>query len=164
MKKPVGMEIPHKEPSKREKRLDEISSGYPIGTVSKRAHLSQKTIRDYEKMGLIHPKRDPRTNNRIFSDFEIEQIQQVKHLIHHEGLTLPCIRRMLQLAPCWRIFDCAVKEDCPAYQFPHEPCYEVRSKMETLCKGSCDQCGVFINRFSRKEKILEKPPERSSPN
>ena len=116
--------------------------------------LSQKTIRDYEKMGLIKPRREPRTNNRVYSDFEIEQIRHISHLIHNEGFTLPCIQRILQLAPCWNIFECEVKEKCPAYQYATSPCYAVRKERGTLCAGSCEQCGVYINRFSKKEKIL----------
>jgi len=110
-----------------------------------------------EKMGFIKPKRGPRTNNRIYSDFEIEQIRQISRLIHNEGFTLPCIQRLLQLAPCWNIFDCVVKEKCPAYEFAPAPCYETRKKRETLCSGACEQCAVYINRSSKKEKILEGP-------
>jgi DNA-binding transcriptional MerR regulator len=119
--------------------------------------LSQKTIRDYEKMGFIKPRRNPRTNNRIYLDFEIEQIRQISRLIHNEGFTLPCIQRLLQLAPCWNVFDCLVKEKCPAYEFAPAPCYETRENKETLCSGSCYQCAVYINRSSKKEKILEGP-------
>ena len=108
-------------------------------------------------MGLIKPIRDPRTNNRIYSDFEVEQIQQISRLIHNEGLTLPCIQRLLQLAPCWSIFDCEVKEKCPAYEYAPDPCYKTREKRETLCSGACEQCAIYINRHSKKGKVLEGP-------
>ncbi len=133
------------------------SREYSIGAVSRVLDLSQKTIRDYEKMGMLKPKREPRTNNRIYSDFEIEQIRQISHLIHNEGFTLPCIQRLLQLAPCWSIFDCEVKEKCPAYENAPMPCYKTRKKRETLCSGACEQCAVYINRSSKKQKVLEGP-------
>ena len=133
------------------------SEGYSIGTLSRMVDLSQKTLRDYEKMGLLKPMRDPRTNNRIYSDFEVDQIQHITHLIHHEGFTLPCIKRLLQLAPCWNIFACEVKERCPAYTHPHTPCYLVREQVGTLCDGFCEQCAVYINRFSKNKKVLQRP-------
>ena len=133
------------------------SLGYSIGTVSRVVDLSQKTIRDYEKIGLIMPKRDARTNNRIYSDFEIEQIRQISHLIHKEGFTLPCIKRLLQLSPCWNIFNCDVRDSCPAYKCAPTPCYETRKKKETLCTGACDQCAVYINRSLKNHGILKGP-------
>lgn len=136
-------------------RRDRKVKEYSISHVSKIVNLSQKTIRDYEKMGLIKPRRQPRTNNRIYSDFEIEQIQHISHLIHKDGFTLPCIQRIMRLSPCWNIFECKVKENCPAFQYATTPCYAVRKEKGTLCKGSCEQCGIFINRFSKKGKILK---------
>jgi DNA-binding transcriptional MerR regulator len=130
---------------------------YSIGEVSKQVDLSQKTIRDYEKMGLIKPRRNLKTNNRIYSNFEIGQIRQISRLIHNEGFTLPCIRRLLQLAPCWNIFDCEVKERCPAYEYSNKPCYEVRKIRGTLCGGVCQHCSIYINRSSKKQKVLEGP-------
>ena len=138
------------------------SGGYLIGEVSKKVNLSQKTIREYEKIGLIKPQRETRTNNRIYSEFEIAQIQHITHLIHNEGFTLPCIKRILELAPCWNIFDCEVKERCPAYQHAPNPCYETRKHWETLCSGSCDQCVIFINRSNSMSKILRGPGDRHS--
>lgn len=135
----------------------EKSAGYSIGAVSKEVNLSQKTIREYEKMGLIKPRREPRTNNRIFSAFEIEQIRHITHLIHKEGFTLRCLQRILQLAPCWNVFDCKVKEECPAYRNSARPCYETREKEGTLCSGLCEQCAIFVNRSSEKGKLLGGP-------
>ena len=140
-------------------KTSQKSREYSIGAVSRVVDLSQKTIRDYEKMGFIKPMRSPRTNNRIYLDFEIEQIRQISRLIHNEGFTLPCIQRLLQLAPCWNIFDCVVKEKCPAYEFAPAPCYETRENKETLCSGACEQCAVYINRSSKKEKVLEGPQQ-----
>ena len=138
---------------------------YYIGEVSQAVNLSQKTIRDYENLGLIKPKRDPRTNNRIYSEFEIEQIKHITHLIHNEGLTLLCIRRIIQLAPCWNIFDCEVKEKCPAHKHATIPCHEVRKKWGTLCTGSCEQCVVFINRRSpKKGRVLSRPAVAAKQN
>jgi len=130
---------------------------FPISEVSRRVNLSQKTIRDYEKMGLIKPRREPRTNNRIYSEFDVEQIKHISHLIHHEGFTLKCLQRILQVAPCWNIFDCKVKERCPAYKFAQTPCYETRKGKGTLCAGPCEQCAIFINRSRKKGKVMGRP-------
>ena len=137
--------------------VDKESSGYFISTVSREVNLSQKTIREYEKMGLVKPRREPRTNNRIYSYFDIAQIRQVSHLIHNEGFTLPCLRRLLQLAPCWNVFDCDAKEECSAYNAPYMPCYETRKTVETRCDDSCDHCAIYINRSKKRSKILESP-------
>lgn len=144
------------------KRIDTRSADkepkkYLIGDVSRKVNLSQKTIREYEKIGLIKPQREPRTNNRLYSDFEIEQIRHITHLIHKEGFTLPCIKRILELAPCWNIFDCEVKERCPAYQYAPNPCYDIRITRETICIGTCDECVIFLNRPRKKEKLLKGP-------
>lgn len=137
------------------------STGYFISAVSREVNLSQKTIREYEKMGLVKPMREPRTNNRIFSDFHIAQIRQVSHLIHNEGFTLPCLKRLVQLAPCWNVFDCDAKEDCSAYKAPYIPCYETRRSVETRCDDSCDHCVIYVNRSKRGGKILENPIPKS---
>ena len=140
--------------SKERESLELQSGEYSIGTVSRMVNLSQKTLRDYEEMGLIKPKRAPFTNNRIYSDFEVAQIKRISYLIHNRGLTLPSIRCLLKLAPCWNVFDCKVKDGCPAYASPHIPCYEIREETETLCDTTCEQCGVFLNRRSRKQNVL----------
>jgi len=120
-------------------------------------NLSQKRIREYEKEGFIKPLREKNTNNRLYSPFDILQIQQINNLIHERGFTLACLRNLMVLAPCWNIFDCQHKEKCAAYKSPWQPCYEVRLRQETLCNGPCDRCAIYLNRYIQKQKILEKP-------
>lgn len=133
------------------------SSEYFISDVSREVNLSQKTIREYEKMGLVKPRREPRTNNRIYSDFDISQIRQISHLIHNEGFTLPCLRRLVQLAPCWNVFDCDAKDSCSAFKSPCKPCYETRQTVETRCDDSCDHCAIYVNRSVKTVTVLESP-------
>ena len=127
-----------------------------INEVSREVNLSQKRIREYEKEGFIKPQRAPHTNNRLYTDFDILQIKRINHLIHERGFTLACLRNLLVLAPCWNIFACRNKHECPAFQDPHRSCYETREERKTLCPGPCDQCAVYINRDLRREKVLEK--------
>ncbi|MEW5721752.1 MAG: helix-turn-helix domain-containing protein [Thermodesulfobacteriota bacterium] len=127
-----------------------------INEVSRQVNLSQKRIREYEKEGFIRPDREPRTNNRVYTEFEVQQIRRINYLIHERGFTLACLKALLLLSPCWNIFDCREREKCPAYQYPHLPCWQVRETMEARCPGPCTKCAVYINRDQEREMVLEK--------
>jgi hypothetical protein len=129
---------------------------YRINEVAHRVGLSQKRIREYEKEGLIKPEREPRTNNRIYSEFEVSQIQRISRLIHERGFTVACLRNILVLAPCWNVFGCMDKEACPAYQNPHEDCWKVMRDQPEFCGGPCERCAVYLNRHLAKKGVLER--------
>jgi hypothetical protein len=145
-------------PRGKNNRVREGGDLFLINEVSRKVNLSQKRIREYEKEGFIRPLREQNTNNRLYSPFEVTQIQRINSLIHERGFTLACLRTLLVLAPCWNIFDCKDKEKCPAYQLPWRPCYEVREYRDTLCGGPCDRCAVFLNRHVERQRILEQVP------
>ena len=129
-----------------------------INEVSQRVSLSQKRIREYEKDGLIKPEREPRTNNRRYSESDINQILRIKALIHDHGFTVACLRYFLASAPCWIIFDCDEKETCPTYNDPRTPCYEIVKKAAGH-NGfkDCKSCPIYLNRDGQKMALLEKP-------
>ena len=52
-----------------------------INEVSRLVNLSQKRIREYEKEGFIKPLREKNTNNRLYSSFDVAQINQINHLM-----------------------------------------------------------------------------------
>ena len=130
-----------------------------INEVSQRVGLSQKRIREYEKGGLISPEREPRTNNRRYSESDIKQIERIKTLIHEHGFTVACLRFFLSSAPCWIIFDCRQKEDCPIFKDGKTPCYKMIKKAATRHSraANCKRCPVYLNRDVPTMALLEKP-------
>ena len=131
---------------------------YLINEVSRRVELSQKRIREYEKGGLIKPAREPRTNNRRYSETDINQILRIKELIHEHGFTVACLRYFLASAPCWVIFNCAEKESCAAYNDTRIPCYEVAKKAANHSGlKDCTNCPIYLNRHVQKMSLFVKP-------
>ena len=130
---------------------------YLINAVSQRVGLSQKRIREYEKGGLIKPERELRTNNRRYSESDINRILRIKALIHEHGFTVACLRYFLASAPCWVIFNCAEKETCKTYHATHTPCYEM---IEQAAGHSglkdCPNCPIYLNRDRHAMALLEK--------
>ena len=134
---------------------------YLINDVSRQVNLSQKRIREYEKEGLIRPLREPRTNNRIYTNFDVLQIDRIHKLIHEEGFTVPCLKKLLVMAPCWKVFNCRQKKKCLAYQNPHTPCYEVWKKQRTRNGRNCERCAIYLNRDVSKTGVLVKQPHQA---
>jgi hypothetical protein len=130
---------------------------YLINEVSRRVELSQKRIREYEKGGLVKPEREPRTNNRRYSEADIDQILRVKELIHEHGFTVACLRYFLASAPCWVIFNCAEKEGCATYNDPRTPCYVIAQKAaDHPGLKNCKRCPIYLNRDIKKMPLLLK--------
>lgn len=130
---------------------------YLINEAAKRVGLSQKRIREYEQEGFIKPERQPATNNRLYSDFDISQIRRISYLIHQRGFTVACLRNLMVMAPCWKIFQCPEPQECAAFQNPHCNCWEIRRSQDTMCLGPCGRCAVYLNRETKNRRILEHP-------
>ncbi len=58
--------------------------------------VHQQTIRLYEKQGLITPKRSE-GNTRLFSEEDIDQLEEVIHLTHDLGINLAGVEMILKL-------------------------------------------------------------------
>ncbi len=127
---------------------------YRIDEVARRVGLCHKRIHEYEKSGLIAPEREPRTNNRLFSDLDVERILRIKALIHEHGFTLACLRFFLSSAPCWIVFGCAHKQNCPAYGDPHVACYETLRKHMHQSPVKCHKCPIYLNRTAEIFSLL----------
>lgn len=135
-----------------------IELTYGIGEVSQQVGLSQKRIREYEQGGLIRPRREPRTNNRFYTQADIRQIERIRTLIHEHGFTVACLRYFLTAAPCWIVFDCKEKDSCPSYRSPHAACYELMKKVvNDDGTVKCSQCPIYLNRDQQQMTLFEKP-------
>jgi MerR family transcriptional regulator, heat shock protein HspR len=69
---------------------------YSISAVAKMFSVHQQTIRLYEKQGLITPKRSS-GNTRLFSEEDIDRLEEVIHLTHTLGINLAGVEMILKL-------------------------------------------------------------------
>lgn len=69
---------------------------YSISAVAEMFSVHQQTIRLYEKEGLITPKRSE-GNTRLFSEEDIDRLEEVIYLTHQLGINLAGVEMILKL-------------------------------------------------------------------
>ncbi len=69
---------------------------FSISAVAKMFFVHQQTIRLYEKQGLIKPKRSE-GNTRLFSEDDIERLEEIIYLTHQVGINLAGVEMILKL-------------------------------------------------------------------
>ena len=69
---------------------------FSISAVAKMFTVHQQTIRLYEKEGLISPKRSS-GNTRLFSEEDINRLEEVIYLTHKLGINLAGVDMILKL-------------------------------------------------------------------
>lgn len=132
--------------------LDNSEPIYPISVAAKLLSVHPRTLRIYEEEKLIKPARQG--NKRYFSNNDIGWITCLRTLIHEKGISIPGIKMLLELTPCWEITKCpAEKRDrCSAYIDRSIPCWQ---RASTACSkelfGQCDNCEVYIRAMKQVE-------------
>ncbi len=79
-----------------ENRIKRGKAFFSISAVSKMFSVHQQTVRLYEKEGLINPKRSD-GNTRMFSEEDIEKLEEIIHLTHQLGINLAGVEMILEL-------------------------------------------------------------------
>ncbi|MCF7900387.1 MerR family transcriptional regulator [Candidatus Babeliales bacterium] len=69
---------------------------FSISAVAKMFSIHQQTIRLYEREGLIAPKRSD-GNTRLFSEEDVNRLEEVIHLTHKLGINLAGVQMVLKL-------------------------------------------------------------------
>ena len=69
---------------------------FSISAVAKMFSVHQQTIRLYEREGLLAPKRSE-GNTRLFSEEDIDRLEQVIYLTHKLGINLAGVQMILKL-------------------------------------------------------------------
>ncbi|MEW6594166.1 MAG: MerR family transcriptional regulator [Thermodesulfobacteriota bacterium] len=87
---------------------------YPIGVAARLLDVHPRTLRIYEEEGLIEPAQHG--SRRLYSPNDIKWISCLRSMIHDQGISIPGLKRLLALAPCWEVADCPaeVHEACDA--------------------------------------------------
>lgn len=69
---------------------------FSISAVADMFSVHQQTIRLYEKEGFISPKRSE-GNTRLFSEEDVDQLEEIIYLTHHLGVNLAGVDMILKL-------------------------------------------------------------------
>jgi MerR family transcriptional regulator/heat shock protein HspR len=69
---------------------------FSISAVAKMFSVHQQTVRLYEKQGLISPGRSE-GNTRLFSEEDINRLEEVIYLTHELGINLAGVEMILKL-------------------------------------------------------------------
>jgi MerR family transcriptional regulator/heat shock protein HspR len=77
---------------------------YPIGVAAKLLNVHPRTLRIYEKEGLVKPALVG--NRRMFSADDIQWITCLRTFIHEEGISIPGLKKLLDYIPCWEVAGC----------------------------------------------------------
>ena len=77
-------------------RMKRKKGHFSISAVAEMFSVHQQTIRLYEKEGLINPKRSD-GNTRLFSEDDINQLEEVIYLTHQLGINLAGVEMILKL-------------------------------------------------------------------
>lgn len=120
---------------------------YPIGIASELLKVHPRTLRLYEKKGLIKPRR--RGQIRFYSENDLKWIECIRDLIHQKGLNIEGIKRLLYLIPCWEVKECTSENFCPAIPVNYKMrCWE---KIKKICKYASNICPK-CKRYNKKIK------------
>ncbi len=76
--------------------FDRKKGYFSISAVAKMFSVHQQTIRLYEREGLISPKRST-GNTRMFSEEDVDRLEQVIYLTHQLGINLAGVEQILKL-------------------------------------------------------------------
>lgn len=87
---------------------------YPIGVAARLLNVHPRTLRIYEQEGLIKPAHQG--SRRMFSANDVKWVECLRSMIHDDGVSIPGLKKLLALVPCWQICDCPaeIHENCEA--------------------------------------------------
>ena len=78
-------------------RISEDEPLFQISVVARVVGLHEQTIRSYERIGLVRPHRT-RGNRRLFSQRDVDRLQQVVRLVEDLGVNLAGVDVVLRMS------------------------------------------------------------------
>ncbi len=134
--------------------LDNKKAIFPISVAAKLLDVHPRTLRIYEEEQLLKPARQG--NKRFFSNDDIEWVRCLRKFIHEEGISIPGIKKLLELTPCWQIKNCPedVRQNCTAFVDKSTPCWQQAKLYCAREPSQCEGCEVFVKAMAKAESRL----------
>ena len=83
----------------RDNRVNQFPEDAPVFVISVAAQLAgmhAQTLRQYDRLGLVHPSRTP-GGGRRYSARDVALLREVQRLSQDEGVNLAGIKRIIEL-------------------------------------------------------------------
>jgi len=127
-------------------KLGEKQVSYSVTVAAKKLGVSKHILREYEKKGLIRPFRNPANGRSLFSNSDLRWVRHIRKLIHHEGLNIASIQRLLAAIPCWKIKNCpkVKRERCSVSGDKTRPCWAIARDGCIKEINKCRACKVYL--------------------
>jgi len=125
--------------------------------------IHQQTIRTYEKEGLIQPKRST-GNTRLFSEEDINRLEEIIHLTHILGINLAGVEMILKLK---RQMQTMQKDMNTLFEKTQEELTKDSEHSKLIIKSSVQQLANLKKQKSEgtgPETPTSKPPQPSAPS
>lgn len=117
---------------------------FTLKITSQLSELPAHSIRQYIDEGLIIPYK-LESKRHLFSEYDIQRLRLIRHLIRDRGLNFTGIRALLAMIPCWGIRGCSKKDrnSCGAYSENFQPCWNASEKGRECLNVNCRDCEVY---------------------
>ena len=83
---------------------------YFISMVARELGMHPQTLRKYERLGLVQPRRRM-GSVRVYSREEIDRLRLIKHLVDELGINLAGVQRLLSVAEVVQRLRVLARED-----------------------------------------------------
>lgn len=125
-------------------RIEKDKAIFPISVAAKLLDVHPRTLRIYEEEGLLLPSRQG--NKRYFSQDNIEWVRCLRRLIHEEGISIPGVKKLLALVPCWELKKCSQekRQSCTCAVDRSLPCWQTARSICAREPSQCENCEIFV--------------------
>jgi len=83
---------------------------YSLSEAAEMMNVHPQTLRKYLAEGLIRPVRQG--SRWMFSQKDIMWTDCLRSMIHTQKLSIPGLKKLLQIVPCWMAATCPVEVQC----------------------------------------------------
>ena len=93
---------------------------FTISKAAQKLSVHPRTLRNYEKAGLVKPSRKGKW--RLYSQQDIAWIECLFSIIHEQKINITSVGKLLEYAPCWEIANCSdyKRQHCAWYHAQQE--------------------------------------------
>ncbi|HIQ62665.1 MAG TPA: MerR family transcriptional regulator [Candidatus Avichristensenella intestinipullorum] len=132
---------------------------YSVGEAAKAAHMTSETLRHYDRIGLVRPRKDEWTRYRRYTEQDIVRLHTVSAL-RVMGLPLREIQKVLAYDELEKIVDFLEQaekkadEKIAALQYGKAKIRLARADYEKKLRGRPAHDGVFLKEFPQRVILL----------